>query len=75
MILILKYFSRSLLFLLYKIAIVSQQILYVGQRMLVCVLKHTPGVFGISTDQNETHYSGLEVEVLHCLSNDQLKVN
>lgn len=49
--------------------------LYVGQRMLVCVLKHTPGVFEISSEQNETYYSGLEVEVLHFFSNDQLKVN
>lgn len=31
--------------------------------MVVCVLKHTPGVFVDYTDENETIYSGLEVEV------------
>lgn len=30
--------------------------------MLVCVLKHTPAVFS-TYSQNETMYSGLEVEV------------
>lgn len=34
-----------------------------GQRMVVCVLKHTPGVFVDYTDENDTIYSGLEVEV------------
>lgn len=34
--------------------------------MLVCVLKHTPGVFSDTNDNetSETVYSGLEVEVL-----------
>lgn len=32
--------------------------------MVVCVLKHTPGVFVDYTDENDTIYSGLEVEVL-----------
>lgn len=31
--------------------------------MVVCVLKHTPGVFVDYTDENDTIYSGLEVEV------------
>lgn len=31
--------------------------------MLICVLKHTPGVFTIF-NENDTIYSGLEVEVL-----------
>lgn len=33
--------------------------------MLVCVLKHTPGVFVdyLDESENETVYSGLEVEV------------
>lgn len=35
-----------------------------GQRMLICVLKHTPGVWITFINQNETIYSGLEVEVL-----------
>lgn len=37
--------------------------LILGQRMVVCVLKHTPGVFVDYTNENETVYSGLEVEV------------
>lgn len=31
--------------------------------MVVCVLKHTPGVFVDYTNENDTVYSGLEVEV------------
>lgn len=31
--------------------------------MVVCVLRHTPGVFTDYTNENETLYSGLEVEV------------
>lgn len=31
--------------------------------MVVCVLKHTPGVFVDYTNENDTIYSGLEVEV------------
>lgn len=31
--------------------------------MTVCILKHTPGVFMMSYANNETIYSGLEVEV------------
>lgn len=38
-----------------------------GQRMRVCVLKHTPGVFSVFQNQNETVYSGLEIEVFHAL--------
>lgn len=36
--------------------------------MLVCVLNHTPGVFTMSVDQNETIYSGLEVEIINGIS-------
>lgn len=39
-----------------------------GQRMLVCVLNHTPGVFTMTTDQNDTIYSGLEVEIIKGIS-------
>lgn len=45
--------------------------LYLGQRMLVCVLKHIPGVFSSPANQNESIYSGLEVEV----SNEFLAFN
>lgn len=31
--------------------------------MVVCVLKHTPGVYKTTLPDNETVYSGLEVEV------------
>lgn len=39
--------------------------------MLVCVLKHTPGVFSIFVNQNESTYSGLEVEVFNFISNSK----
>lgn len=31
--------------------------------MIVCVLKHTPGVYKFTLPDNETVYSGLEIEV------------
>lgn len=39
-----------------------------GQRMLVCVLNHTPGVFTMTVNHNETIYSGLEVEIINGIS-------
>lgn len=36
--------------------------------MLVCVFKHTPGVFSDFVNQNETAYSGLEVEIIRGIS-------
>lgn len=39
-----------------------------GQRMLVCVLRHTPAVFAIFSNQNESIYSGLEVEIINGIS-------
>lgn len=42
--------------------------------MIVCVFKHTPGVFSDSVNQSETAYSGLEVEVFSIESNLRPKI-
>lgn len=36
--------------------------------MLVCVLNHTPGVFTMTANTNETIFSGLEVEIVNGIS-------
>lgn len=35
-----------------------------GHRMLICVLKHTPGISHLKSTASESlHYAGLEIEV------------